>query len=135
MIKTLPIDEFAFKNRVEELAFLALDKIFKPDIIKYEPITMGSPGGTYKPDFLVVVKERLMLVEVKSSWRSPGASRTKRSLKEIQQTYNWLGFFVAMLPEKKHQKDRLIYVDEWRFEIIQNGRFRLISIEELKEML
>jgi len=136
MIKTLErLEEDKFKNKIEHLAYLELDKIFEPDILLYEPMTLTSPGGTYKPDFVLTYRDRLIIVEVKSSWNSPGAARTKRSLKEIQQTYEFLGFFIAMLPQKRHQKNKVIYVDEWRYEIVQNATIKKIELEELKESI
>jgi hypothetical protein len=134
MIKTMAIPPIPFKNRVEELAYQELDKIFNPDILLYEAIKLTSPGGTYVPDFILPIGQRLLLVEVKSSWSSPGASRTKRSMKEIAQTYAFLGYFIVMLPEKQHQKDRIKYVDMWRYEIVEPGNnFRRTTVEEIKD--
>lgn len=131
MIDLIEVRTHNFKNRVEELAFEYLDKILKPDTILYEPLTFNSIGGSYTPDIVLTHKGHLYLFEVKSSWNAPGASRTKRSMKEVAASFGFLGYFLAILPEKKHQKDRVIYVDSWAIQIIDGKRFKDIRIDEL----
>lgn len=134
LIRTNDLQEPEYKNQVEALAYEFLDKTFKPDIILYEPMALNSPGGTYTPDFMLVINNRLLFVEVKSSWNAPGAARTKRSMKEIASTYQFLGIFIALIVNKYHQKNRVKIVDEWRTEIVSNGRFKVVEINYIEEL-
>lgn len=135
MIKLLQTQDIPFKNYVEEAAYHFLLDNFKPERILYEAWTFNLDSGSYTPDFVMVVDDRLVFFEVKSSWNAPGADRTKRAIKSIASDFHWLGIWCAIVVDKKHQKDGVKYIDSWHLQIVKGNRLSKTTKDKILEML
>lgn len=92
--------------------------------VRYEPFRMAIPGGSYMPDFELVlavkrdeeVCQDIIFVEVKGSTKQRGYRTSRIKLRAAASLYPEFSFYQVMVNAAKSTIDKveLIRLDEWK---------------------
>ena len=93
--------EPAFRSDTERRAWRELVPEQNPLLALYEPFTLHLTGGSYTPDFVLLMRcGEIWLVEIKGSWDAYQSGRSsKHSLKQAAREFAWMGYFFSLMPE------------------------------------
>ena len=79
----------------------------------YEWVTFRLPGGTYTPDFMVILSDgRLVFIEVKESAYAKGYRDSRSKLRSAAALNPWFYFVMAVYGRKGNS---------WRMEVIPSN--------------
>lgn len=80
--------------------------------MQYEPFSINLPGGSYTPDFLVVLDNGMMvLVEVKMSKKARGYRDTRSKLRAAAAMYPWFIWIEARWSGRREDSWTIEHID------------------------
>ena len=118
-VKTRKQSKLEFRSNLEKLAWYEWLPTVEHKSAYYEPFGLNCSNGRYTPDIVIVLPDdTLLIVEVKGSWKQKGATASKLKLQVAANEYEWLGKFIALLPDTMKRENGGLKVTKWKTEEI-----------------